>query len=382
MTIIVPHGFEPNYTAGFVKGLVANGVDACVISSDTDHRKLQESGIRCANLRGGQDHARFWMVKVVNLLKYYMLLVFYLFRQRRSVVHFTGLFRNELILFEGLVLNSCFRMLSRHYIYTVHNVLPHSKEKSLFFRLVYRFVYKIPQSLLVHTQLAKHQLVAQFSVPDSKIIVISIGLNEEMPITEITREDARRRLGFTNEEKVVLFFGKADEYKGLDTLLAAFDRLDLPRIKLLIAGWFPDPSYRRQIVSAIDAARHKADIHLHEAFIPNAEVENYFKSADVLVLPYKHIYQSGVVFLCFNFGLPVVATDVGSLPEFIDKDMGIITKTNDAEGVADGLQCFFAKQSQFRQETIIEKAKKYKWDRICKILLPLYQLSDKKRETH
>jgi hypothetical protein len=94
MTTIVPHGFEPNYTAGFVKGLLANGIDVCVISSDTDHRKLQKDGIQCVNLRGCQDHDRFWMTKVVNILKYYILLVLYLFRHREVIIHFTGLFRN------------------------------------------------------------------------------------------------------------------------------------------------------------------------------------------------------------------------------------------------------------------------------------------------
>jgi len=68
-----------------------------------------------------------------------------------------------------------------------------------------------------------------------------------------------------------------------------------------------------------------------------------------------------------------VATDVGSLSEFVDEGMGVITKTNDAKGVADALRRFFETQSQFRHEEIVEKAKKYKWDRICKLILPLYQ---------
>lgn len=373
MTIIVPHGFEPNYTLGFVKGLVANGVDPCVISSDWDHRRLLENGIRSLNLRGSQDNGRPAMEKATNLMRYYVRLLLYLYRQRRSVVHFTGLFRNALILFDGIVLSLCIRLLSSRYVYTVHNVLPHSKESSRFYKWVYRLIYKIPDTLLVHTRLAKQQLVEHFSVPDRKIIVISIGVNEEMPVTEITREDARRRLGFDAGDRIVLFFGKADEYKGLHTLIEAFDKLDTPSTKLLISGWFPNPSYRQQIVSAIGAARRKADIHLHEAFIPNEKVEVFFKSADLLALPYRNIYQSGVVFLCFSFGLPLVATDVGSLREFVEENMGIITRTNDAQGVADGIRHFFETESQFQHDKIAVKAQKYKWDKICNVLVPLYQ---------
>ena len=50
-------------------------------------------------------------------------------------------------------------------------------------------------------------------------------------------------------------------------------------------------------------------------FIPDDEVEVYFKAADVLALPYTHLFQSGVLFLAYNFGLPVVSTDVGSIRE-------------------------------------------------------------------
>jgi glycosyltransferase involved in cell wall biosynthesis len=376
MAIIVPHGFEPNYTLGFVKGLAANGIDPSVISSDTDQLRFTEIGIKNINLRGSQDHGRPFLAKAINILRYYARLLIYLLKNRRKIVHFTGLFGNSSILFDGIVLNLFFKLISLRYLYTVHNILPHSRENSRFFRWIYRFIYMVPDILLVHTHLARQQLVEQYFVPERKVIVISIGLNEEMPVTEITREDAKKRLGFDTQDNIVLFFGKADTYKGLDILIEAFDRLDLTSAKLLIAGWFPDPSYRRQITSAISTARRRADIHLHEAFIPNEEVEYYFKSGDVLVLPYRNIYQSGLVFLCLNFGMPLVVTAVGSLPEFVEDDMGIITKTNDAQGVADGLRRFFETQNLFRRETIAAKAQKYKWENICKVIVPLYMKRD------
>jgi len=56
---------------------------------------------------------------------------------------------------------------------------------------------------------------------------------------------------------------------------------------------------------------------LRTDFIPYDETEVYFKSADVFVLPYRHIYQSGVLFLGHGFGVPVLAADVGSLRDDI-----------------------------------------------------------------
>lgn len=373
LVIIVPHGFEPNYTLGFVKGLAANGLVPLVISSDNDHLRLLQTGIRSINLRGSQDAGRPTARKVAELAKYYARLLFFLWDHRGAIVHFTGIFRDSRTFFEGIVLGVGFRLLSSRYIYTAHNVLPHNKESSWFYKRFYNVLYRIPHIILVHTTRAKDQIVAQFGVPEQKIIVISIGLNEEVPITTLTRVEARKRLGFSEQERVILFFGKADLYKGLDTLLEAFDQVDLPSTKLLISCWFPDSKYRARILTALDSARRRPDIHLHEGFTPNEEVEVFFKSADLLVLPYRNIYQSGVVFLAFQFGLPLVATDVGSLRDYVEEEMGIITESNDARGVAEGIRLFFEQQDRFKRDRIAEKGREYRWDSICQALVPIYR---------
>ena len=373
MVIIIPHGFEPNYTLGFVKGLLANGIEFCVISSDTDEGRLSERGIHNINLRGSQDPNRPIFKKALNILKYYACLLMFLVRNRWGVVHFTGLFGNSSILFDWIILNTFFKLFSSRYIYTAHNVLPHSKRKSRLFKWIYRQIYRVPDVLLVHTESAKRRLLDDFSLSEGKLRVISIGMNEEMAITGLTKGEARSQLGFEAGDRVVLFFGKVEAYKGLDTLIRAFNELSTISVKLLISGWFPDPVYRGKVLSAIEGSFRRQDIHLHEGFLPNEKVEVFFKSADVLALPYRNIYQSGLVFLCYHFGLPIVATDVGSLREFIGRDMGVIAERNDPEGLADALVRFFDVQDRFKPEEIMEKGKKFKWDSICKPLVPLYQ---------
>jgi glycosyltransferase involved in cell wall biosynthesis len=376
--IIIPNGFEPNYTLGFVKGLAANGMHPLVVSCDGDHARLRAAGIRCTNLRGSQEQVRSAAEKARNLLSYYARLLLLLVRNRGSMVHFTGLFRKEIIFFEGMLLSLTFKLMASPYIYTVHNVLPHGRENSIFFRWAYMLLYRMPDILVVHTSLAKQQLMQQFFVPNKKIVVISIGLNEEVPNTDVTREEARRRLGFALADRIVLFFGKADEYKGLRTLIKAFDQSDACNRKLLVSAWFPSASYRQDVLSLIGGAKRKNDISLREGFLPNEYVELFFKSADVLALPYKNIYQSGLVFLSFDFGLPIVATNVGSFKEFIEEDMGVIAENNDARGISNALDRFFQCQDRFRPEAIARKAQKYRWDRICETLLPLYATNGKR----
>ncbi len=76
--------------------------------------------------------------------------------------------------------------------------------------------------------------------------------------------------------------------------------------------------------------------------MPDADTEVYFKAADVLALPYTEISQSGVLFLGYSFGLPVVAADVGSLKEdIVEGTTGFICKPQNAADLAMALRRYF-----------------------------------------
>ena len=82
---------------------------------------------------------------------------------------------------------------------------------------------------------------------------------------------------------------------------------------------------------------------LRAEYIPDEETELYFKAADVLVLPYRHIYQSGVLFLGYSFGLPVLAADVGTLKdEIIEGKTGFVFRPEDPVDLASAIERYFA----------------------------------------
>jgi len=372
VNIIITAGYDTNFSVGFAKGLKANDLDFCVVSCDESSSRLTAAGIKNLNLRGSPDGNRSFFEKLTNLARYYVRLLILIFRHRGATVHFAGIFRNEFILLEGLFLNFYFRVLAGRYIYTVHNVLPHNREYSHFFRWIYRRIYRAPHILLVHTERVRQQLIGDFGVPAGKIQLTSIGLNEEIPVTNISRMEARRRLGFGEDEQIILFFGKIDVYKGLDILLEAFDLLAFPNVRLVIAGEYRNAVYRTQIHRQLERMSRRMDIHLYEQFIPNDEAEVFFKASDVLCLPYRQIYQSGVAFLGSRFGIPLVTTDVGSLREFVGDNFGIVTRSNDAIGIADALGRFFASPGRFSRSGIIDRAQKYRWASVCREFVSLY----------
>src|SRR5439155_3733390 len=114
--------------------------------------------------------------------------------------------------------------------------------------------------------------------------------------------------------------------------------------RLIIVG-APDrcERYWGPIREAIREDVQKGLVLLRDEFIPDDETELYLKVADVLVLPYRYIYQSGVLFLGHSFGLPVIAADVGCLrAEIVEGKTGFIFRREDPIDLAKVIDRYFA----------------------------------------
>jgi D-inositol-3-phosphate glycosyltransferase len=73
-------------------------------------------------------------------------------------------------------------------------------------------------------------------------------------------------------------------------------------------------------------------------YLSDEEAICYVRAADLVVMPYREIYQSGVLFFAYNFGRPVLATRVGSFPETIeDGRSGWLIEPEDIEGLSRAL---------------------------------------------
>jgi glycosyltransferase involved in cell wall biosynthesis len=277
-----------------------------------------------------------------------------------------------MILFDGLVLPLWFRLWARCYVHTAHNVLPHGKADRALFRRVYRWVYRFPHHIVAHTPRIAEELARDFGVNPARISVISIGLNEEVPDTSLTREDARRQLGVPEAVPLLVFFGKVESYKGVDVLADAWGRVQTPESRLVVAGWCPDGVYASQVRTAMAQSPRASSMEWREGFVPNEQVAAWLKACDAVVMPYRNIYQSGVVFLCLRFGVPIVATRVGSLPEFVDDNSGVFADENSPAGIAAAIDRFFARRTHYRREEIAKRAQRYSWATQCAAIKHLY----------
>ena len=140
----------------------------------------------------------------------------------------------------------------------------------------------------------------------------------QFALGEMTREAARRELGV--DGRVLLFFGLIRPYKGLKTLLRAFERVaERLDATLLVVGEFYEP--RNAYDELIQSLGIGARTRVIDRYIPDDEVGVYFHAADLVVLPYRSATQSGITQTAFAFGRPVVVTAVGGLPDVVDDDV-------------------------------------------------------------
>jgi len=373
MNLLIPHGFEANYVVGFARGLSANGVAFVVASSDEIEDRLRLYGIAQENIRGSGDVSRSSMAKGINLFRYYFLLLRMIFRYRGATIHFIGLLNSSFILVDGIILPLWIRMWSGRYVHTVHNVLPHSRQDSGFFRSMYQWIYQFPNILIAHSKGVAQELSRDYNVAPDRVIVISIGLNEEVPNKELSQSEARRRLDLPASGAIALFFGKIEPYKGVDILAEAWGLVRSKSANLYIVGQCPDSIYARKVREDIARSKGSASIHWREGFVANDLVGAWLAASDVVVMPYRSIYQSGVVLLCLQFGIPIVATNVGSLPDFIDPSRGIIAKANGSAGVAQALDEFLTNPGRFSRMDIMRGAASFNWKTQCLAIKHLYR---------
>jgi glycosyltransferase involved in cell wall biosynthesis len=202
-----------------------------------------------------------------------------------------------------------------------------------------------------------------------------------VPDTSLTGAEARQRLGLGDGDRVILFFGHIGPYKGLQFLVEAFQRLGRGQSYRLIIAGEPrggcEPYWRgirETIADDIAAGRVLAKIQ----HTPDAETETYFKAADVLVLPYTHISQSGVLFLSYRFGLPVIATDVGSLrDDVVEGETGFLCKPCDPADLSAALDRYFGSDlfeslAMRRGEIRDYASARHSWDMVGEMTRAVY----------
>jgi glycosyltransferase involved in cell wall biosynthesis len=377
-------GKDIHYVLNLLSGLIANEIEIDFIGNDEmEKASIIKSGkVHFYSLRGDQSYNAALKQKIKRILLYYLKLLKYAFFTDSQVFHIIWL--NKFIFFDRIILNIYYKFLGKKIIYTAHDInynrLIGNDNFINFFSLFW--MYRIVDKIIVHTRQMKNQITEDFKIPKEKVSVIPFGLNDVLPQTNITSEDSKKFLKVENFQKTMLFFGNIAPYKGLEYLILALSKLiyKYNDLKLIIAGRVKINcgNYWKIIEDLIENKRLDKNIVKRIEFIPDREVEVYFKGADVLVLPYRNIFQSGLIFTAYRFGLPVIASDVGSLKDdIVPGKTGYVCKNDNPGDLAATIENYF--QSDIYQnlktariELQAYASKKYSWKRSGKMTFYLY----------
>jgi len=257
----------------------------------------------------------------------------------------------------------CLRKIYRFKIfYTCHdNPFEPKETPAPFMNFLEKTFAKSADIVITHSNFVKNSI--EKYLKNKKIIVLHLGIYERICYVK----EKFNLSGPLN----LLFFGRIEEYKGLDILIESFEILKRKKLDifLTIAG-------RGKISGTLLYKIQSLNINLKNYWLSNEELCDLLNKADVLIAPYKQATQSGIVITALTYGIPIIATDVGANREFIEdgKD-GFLVKPNDPEDLAKKIEIIYNNRNLLKEfnKNLLEKSKFFKWSFITQKLIEVYK---------
>ncbi|MDD6059473.1 MAG: glycosyltransferase [Ruminococcus sp.] len=273
-----------------------------------------------------------------------------------------------------MLLSSMLRKIPK--LFVCHNVFPH--ERFPMDRFLTKRVLKKGAGFITHSKMDADDLKSIVSCPNYETTVHPT--YNMFKIKDMSRDEARSILGIPDDRKILLFFGFVREYKGLKHIINAMP--DIVRadssIQLMIVGEFGGD--KADYMSLIEKSGVSGSIAVVDGYIPDKEIEKYFAACDLVVLPYESATQSGIVQIAYSFEKPVIATEVGGLPEVvIDGKTGYTVPPKNPKALGEAVVRFFRdeKATEFG-DNVRAEAYRYSWDRMNEVVKRLSEKSDRK----
>jgi glycosyltransferase involved in cell wall biosynthesis len=250
----------------------------------------------------------------------------------------------------------------RPLVLTAHDILPREPRPGQ--RAAQRRLYERFDAIVVHSEHGRGRLVRELGVPEQRVHVIAHGVFEHL--APATGGAASVQLPSKTDKPVVLCFGLMRPYKGIDVLLDAWRGIDDAELWVVGAP--------RMDIAPLRAAA-PANVRFVARFVDDEEVSAYFRRADLVVLPYREIDQSGVLFTALAFAKPLLLSDVGGFPEIAAAGAARTVPAGDARALHDALEGLLADgpaRAAMATRARELAAGEYSWPSVARRTLALY----------
>ncbi|MFZ8847983.1 MAG: glycosyltransferase family 4 protein [Minisyncoccia bacterium] len=258
-----------------------------------------------------------------------------------------------------------FRSIFKYKIfYGVHDNPFEPKEEPVFLMNFFeKFFVKNADLILAYSNFMKESIKRYVS--NKTVEVLPLGIHSDLcPKLE-------KKFNLNKESLDVLFFGRLENYKGIDILVRAYEILKKQnlKVKLTIAG-------RGKIDKDLENKIKEIGIIFKNYWISNEELCELIKECDILVAPYKKASQSGIISTALAYGIPIIATNVGSFNEYVKSgENGFLIEIDDYLDLAEKIKIFYRNRDLILKmgEKSKEIGEKYKWSNIMKKAIFYYE---------
>ena len=204
-------------------------------------------------------------------------------------------------------------------VWTVHNIVPHAPV----FRddlLVTRLYLDSVDIAVWHSSRSIEDARGRFAargLPTTwraeNRVIPCMNYNGVWPDT-VSDAEARERLGIEGSAFVVGHFAPIYPYKGTATFLDAIRRVRRKDVLFCIFGETKDPALESLMR---EAAASLPNLRLHLRYIPDEELQYWFKACNVVVQPFTNLTTSAAIYFPIAFKRPVIATPLGNIPDIV-----------------------------------------------------------------
>lgn len=251
-------------------------------------------------------------------------------------------------------------------VFTLHHYLPERPSRRQIRAVRHRL--ESMDGVVMHSEIGRQRMEEEFGVREGLIEVIPHGA-----LDYLTRQPDEQPLPAelaAVEGPVILAFGIIRPYKGTDVLLRAFREVE--GAELWIAG---KPMTEMEPLREL-ARQAPGKVRILDRFVPDTELSALIRRADVLVLPYRTVEQSGVLYTGLAFGKPMVLSAVGGFPEVAAHGAARLVPPGDEAELAAALNELVASPEERR--LLADAAGNaastyYSWDQIGKSHVDLYR---------
>jgi glycosyltransferase involved in cell wall biosynthesis len=246
----------------------------------------------------------------------------------------------------------------RPLVLTAHDVLPREPRPGQLAaqrRLFHRF-----DAVVVHSAHGARRLIDELGLPAERVHLVAHGVLDHL----VQRPSRPLPAALAAVEcPVVLCFGLIRPYKGIDVLLEAWD-----------PGWDAElwiVGMPRMEIAPLRAAA-PANVRFVARFVGDDELGSYFRRAEVVVLPYREIDQSGVLFTALAFGKALVLSDVGG---FSEVGAGRLVAPGDADALRGALGAVLSDPAE--RERLADASRRaaggrFSWESVARDTVVLY----------